>query len=109
MKHTIEQQVFSLQQFSVVKATYKDSVYYLAGSYNITPYVTKLQSEHSKVDNKVLNAGLELFLKEHPEYKQKPCAPAIVSGVNSNKKLPDSFKDVLRNIKSKHKGSTIDV
>lgn len=67
MKHTIEQQVFSLQQFSVVKATYKDSVYYLAGSYNITPYVTKLQSEHSKVDNKVLNAGLELFLKEHPE------------------------------------------
>jgi hypothetical protein len=67
MKHTIEQQVFSLQQFSVVKATYKDSVYYLAGSNNITPYVTKLQSEHSKVDNKVLNAGLEQFLKEHPE------------------------------------------
>ena len=70
MKHTIEQQVFSLQQFSVVKATYKDSVYYLAGSNDITPYVTKLQSEHSKVDNKVLKAGLELFWKEHPEKNQ---------------------------------------
>ncbi|EOR9073901.1 hypothetical protein FOI42_RS02175 [Escherichia coli] len=67
MKHTIEQQVFSLQQFSVVKATYKDSVYYLAGGNDITPYITKLQTEHTKVDNVVLENGLSEFLKEHPE------------------------------------------
>lgn len=67
MKHTIEQQVFSLQQFSVVKATYKDSVYYLAGSNNITPYIMKLQSEHSKVGNLELQVGLSEFLKDNPE------------------------------------------
>ena len=74
MKHTIEQQVFSLQQFSVVKASYKNSVYYVAGFNDITDYVLKLQPEHSKVDNKVLSKSLALFLSEHPE-KNKLAVP----------------------------------
>lgn len=67
MKYSIEQQVFSLQQFSVVKASYKDSVYYLAGSNDITSYINKLQTEYNKVDKLVLERGLSQFLKEHPE------------------------------------------
>lgn len=67
MKYSIEQQVFSLQQFSVVKAAYKNSVYYLAGGNDITPYINKLQTEYNKVDKSVLELGLSLFLKEHPE------------------------------------------
>jgi len=74
------------------------------------PYYTLIhKTTEEELDKFCSWDSLQEFLKEHPEYKQKPCAPAIVSGVNSNKKLPDSFKDVLRNIKSKHKGSTIDV
>lgn len=38
-----------------------------------------------------------------------PQATSIVSGVNVRKKIPDTFKDVLRDIKSKHRHSTIDV
>lgn len=67
MKNSIEQQVFSLQQFSVVKAAYKESVYYLAGGNDITSYINKLQTEYNKVDKNILERGLSQFLKEHPE------------------------------------------
>ncbi|AFA44427.1 hypothetical protein [Klebsiella phage phiKp_21] len=67
MKELVNQQVFSLKQFSVVKASYKDSVYYIAGDNDITPYVKNIQSDHSKVDNSVLLNGLNKFLEEHPE------------------------------------------
>lgn len=67
MKELVNQQVFSLKQFSVVKASYKDSVYYLAGGNDITRYVKNLQSDHNKVDNSVLLSGLNNFLEEHPE------------------------------------------
>lgn len=63
----IDQQVFLLNQFSVVKAAYKDSVYYLAGGNDITPYVKTITNDHDEVDGLVLQRGLSLFLEEHPE------------------------------------------
>lgn len=63
----IEQQVFSLNQFSVVKAAYRDSVYYIAGSNDITQYVTRIESDHNLVDVQTLAAGLQKFLEENPE------------------------------------------
>ena len=63
----IDQQVFSLNQFSVVKAAYKESVYYLAGGNDITKYVRNITNDHDAVDSTVLQRGLNLFLEEHPE------------------------------------------
>jgi putative FmdB family regulatory protein len=41
-----------------------------------------------------------------------PSAPGVgytVGGNSLRKKTPEAFKDILRNIKSKHRGSVIDV
>jgi hypothetical protein len=53
--------------------------------------------------------ALQEFLSENPTKQLLPAAPAIVSGVSGRLKPDEGFKDVLRNIKSKHRGSTIDV
>lgn len=67
MKPVVEQEVFTLHPFSVVKASYKDSVYYIAGAYDISSYVQSIQNEHEKVDKKVLQRALNRFLKMNPD------------------------------------------
>lgn len=67
MNNFVEQEMFSLHPFSVVKASYKDSVYYIAGSYDITRYVKVYQNDHSKVDKKVLQVALDSYLRDYPE------------------------------------------
>jgi len=52
---------------------------------------------------------LQLFLQENPNHKLMPAAPAIVSGVAGRYKTDEGFKDILRTIKKKHRGSQIDV
>jgi len=52
---------------------------------------------------------LDEFLKTNPEKHIVPQAPAIVSGVAGLRKIDNGFRDVLKKIKSKHRGSTIDV
>jgi hypothetical protein len=47
----------------------------------------------------------DIYLKEHPEIEPLISFPAIVSGVDGLRKPDDSFRDILRNIKKKHKGS----
>ena len=50
----------------------------------------------------------ENYLKENPHIKAVVGSPGIVSGVNMSHKLDDGFKDVLKRIKSHHRGSNIE-
>ena len=46
---------------------------------------------------------LDDFKSEHPHLKQKLVAPRVIGGVTSEGgKLPEGFKDVLREMKKKH-------
>lgn len=67
MNNFVEQEMFSLHPFSVVKASYKNSVYYIAGAYDISMYVRSIQKEHALVDEKVLQRALNAFLDLNPE------------------------------------------
>ena len=49
----------------------------------------------------------ETLLKENPEIEPILTTAMIVSGVDGLRKPDDSFRDILRNIKKKHKGSDI--
>ena len=52
---------------------------------------------------------MEQRLKDNPNEELAPSAPAIVSGVRSRRtKAPDSFRDILRSVKKRNPGSTID-
>lgn len=65
MKNEIQQELFALHPYDVVKATYKDSVYYIAGAYNISEYVpSDINEENEKVE---LQTSLDRFLRIHPE------------------------------------------
>lgn len=64
----ITHHVFTVRSFSVVKAAYKDSVYYLAGGNDITDYIKPLEREFNKVDVNILEKGLAKFLRDHPEH-----------------------------------------
>jgi ATP-dependent Clp protease adapter protein ClpS len=66
MNNFVEQEVFQLHPFGVVKASYKDSVYYIAGAYDITDHVKSIQNVHADVDKKVLQRALNAFLKQNP-------------------------------------------
>jgi len=51
---------------------------------------------------------MEAYLSDNPNSSLKPAAPLIVTGVSSGRNKPDdSFRDILRNIKRRHRGSTI--
>lgn len=51
---------------------------------------------------------MESHLRENPSLSLVPAAPLIVTGVNSGRNKPDdSFRDILRNIKRRHRGSTV--
>lgn len=47
----------------------------------------------------------ETLLKENPEIEPMLTTATIVSGIDGVRKPDDSFRDILRNIKKKHKGS----
>jgi hypothetical protein len=57
-------------------------------------------------------AGREDYLKEHPEMEQVMTSVAIAApmnlGIKGVKNKPDaSFRDLLKTMKKKHRGSTI--
>lgn len=54
-------------------------------------------------------SALQDFLAANPQQKLLPASPAIVSGVSGRLKTDEGFRDILRTIKSKHRGSTVDV
>lgn len=72
--------------------------------YRILNTTTNIEEEHLMSWD-----VLQTYLAAHPEYKLQPAAPAIVSGVSGQMKPSEGFRDILRNIKKNHRGSTIDV
>lgn len=53
-------------------------------------------------------AQMEAHLRENSHVRLRVGSPRIVSGVASKRNKPDdSFRDVLRSIKRRHRGSTI--
>ena len=68
MKDNIEHEVYKVRDFSVLKASYKNSVYYIAGKNDITSYVQRVQKISNSVNiQETLKKSLDLFLREHPE------------------------------------------
>ena len=52
----------------------------------------------------------EEYLKTNPHMRQELSTPSIGDSIRLRvRKSPDTFKDVLRNIKAHHHGSVIDV
>lgn len=69
MKQLEVQEVFSLDSYSVIKAAYGESKYYIAGKHDITDYV-KAVVRHSidgVVNKPVLEESLRLFFSHNPE------------------------------------------
>ena len=49
------------------------------------------------------------FLKDNPHFTQLLTIPGFGNPVGiGSKKLPDGYKDILRTIKKKHRGTNID-
>lgn len=73
-------------------------------TYRVIDTTTEETEEHFLSWN-----ALQEYLSANPTKQLLPASPAIVSGVAGRLKPDEGFKDVLRNIKSKHRGSQIDV
>ncbi|AZU98289.1 protease adaptor protein [Salmonella phage SE_PL] len=69
MKQLEVQEVFSLDSYSVIKASYGESNYYIAGKHDITDYVNAVArgSQERNVNKNVLEEGLRLFFRHNPE------------------------------------------
>lgn len=70
MKNEIVREVFSLPQMDVVKASYKTSVYYIAGSSDISDYVYTIKTTYDVDEATAVKHGLAMYLREHPQQKQ---------------------------------------
>lgn len=68
MKQLEVQDVFSLDSYSVISASYGDKNYYLAGKHDITEYVNDAVEslEASKVSKQVLQLAFDLFKRLNP-------------------------------------------
>lgn len=66
MKHIVRE-VFSLPAMDVVKASYKNSVYYIAGDSDITEYVSIVKSSFSIDEVDAIKHGLDAFLRDNPK------------------------------------------
>lgn len=69
MKHLEVQEVFSLDSYSVITATYGESNYYIAGKHDITEYVKAAVDSLggvSKVNKQILELGFDLFKRHNP-------------------------------------------
>lgn len=69
MKQLEVQEVFSLDSYSVITASYGDSNYYIAGKHDITEYVKAAVASlggPTKVSKQVLELGFDLFKRHNP-------------------------------------------
>lgn len=69
MKQLEIQEVFSLDSYSVISASYGDKKYYIAGKHDITEYVNAtLETLGTSVtlNKQVLQLGFDLFKRHHP-------------------------------------------
>jgi hypothetical protein len=73
-------------------------------------YVLKDTRTDTEEDVLMTWDSLQEHLAQNPHLKLVPQAPAIVSGTGRvMSRTDEGFKDVLRNIKSKHRGNKIDI
>lgn len=69
MKNNFEHTFFSFPSVDVMKASYKDSVYYIAGTNDITEYVMNEKNSYKQFDElSAIENGLKRYFDEHPEY-----------------------------------------
>lgn len=69
MKQLEVQEVFSLDSYSVIVASYGESNYYIAGKHDITEYVKAAVDsigDSTKVNKNVLERGFDLFKRHNP-------------------------------------------
>ena len=52
-------------------------------------------------------AEREEFLKENPQIKSIITAPALISGVGTQQKIPEGFKEVLAKVGEHHPNSKV--
>lgn len=71
MKNEIVREVFSLPQMDVVKASYKTSVYYIAGAVDISDYVYTIKTTYDVDEETAVKHGLAMYLREHPQNQLK--------------------------------------
>ena len=86
----IVREVFSLPAMDVVKASYKDSVYYIAGSSDITDYVSTIKNSFDINEFDAIKHGLNAFLKEHPAVETLD-VPKYELVLLNNYKVPDDY------------------
>lgn len=86
----IVREVFSLPAMDVVKASYKNSVYYIAGSSDITDYVSKIKESFEITELDAIKFGLNAFLKDNPS-NSILAVPQFNLVIRDNAKTSDDY------------------
>ena len=73
------------------------------------PTYTLENTKTGEVTTEIMSwSALQNYLSENPHLKQIVGAPPTVSGVASGTNKPDAgFRDILKTIKKRHPGSTV--
>lgn len=69
MKQLEVQEVYSLDSYSVITASYGDNNYYIAGKHDITEYVKAAVDTlggNKKINKKIIELGFDLFKRHNP-------------------------------------------
>lgn len=72
------------------------------------PTYTFRNTKTNEVFDKFMSlSARESYLQDNPELETVMSTPSVIAGTTSfGGRLPDGFKDILRNVKSKHPNST---
>lgn len=67
------------------------------------PTYTFIDENGEQYDKVMKIAEVDQYLKEHPTHTKGVNAPGLIGGISMDSgRLPDGFKDKLRDIQSKH-------
>lgn len=94
----IVREVFSLPAMDVVKASYKNSVYYIAGSSDITDYVSTIKNSFDINELEAIKHGLNAFLKDNPKNNVLDVPMFNLVVLDSSKTSTDYVIHVLNDI-----------
>lgn len=105
----IEHEVFSLQNMNVVKASYKNSVYYVAGANDITEYVELAKTIQNVDGVEAINYGLDLYLREHQGDSKLAVQQFDVVILNNSHTSHDYVVHLLTDIFNKSVEEAVDI
>lgn len=94
----IVREVFSLPAMDVVKASYKNSVYYIAGSSDITEYVSTIKNSFDINELEAIKHGLNAFLKDNPKNNTLAVPMFNVVIIDSPKTSTDYIINIVNDI-----------